>query len=46
MWLSILVAGLFVFGISYIIFKAIKTKSLPSNNYTPSDDIDQGKKDN
>ncbi|WP_160118438.1 hypothetical protein [Bacillus sp. V59.32b] len=32
-----------VFAVGYSIFKMIRTRKLPSNNYTPYDDITMGK---
>ncbi len=37
--------GLVVFVVCFSIFKAIKKRRLPSNNYTPFDDIERGKAD-
>lgn len=34
-----------VFGVSFSIFKTIRKRKLPSNNYTPFDDITMGKSD-
>ncbi|MCY8231655.1 hypothetical protein [Priestia endophytica] len=42
--LTILITSCFVLSIFYAVFKSIKTGNLPSNNYTPSDDIDFGRK--
>ncbi|MGM0837994.1 MAG: hypothetical protein ACQEV7_17800 [Bacillota bacterium] len=34
-----------VLAVGYSIFKAIRKRKLPSNNYTPFDDITMGKSD-
>lgn len=42
--LTILIISCLVLGVFYTVFKSIKTGNLPTNNYTPSDDIDFGRK--
>lgn len=43
--LSLLVGVVFVGLISLIVFRAIRMKKLPENNYTPFDDITEGRVD-
>lgn len=42
--LQILVGGGFVSAIAFFIFRTIKKNKLPSNEYTPFDDIQSGRK--
>ncbi|MBP1080234.1 hypothetical protein ACFFJQ_11610 [Bacillus capparidis] len=44
MVLQILVGAIFVFAISFPIFRMIKKGKMPNNSYTPIDDIDAGRK--
>jgi hypothetical protein len=37
--------GVVVFAVSFSIIKAIKKRKLPSNNYTPFEDIEMGRSD-
>lgn len=41
--MAYLFTAIVVFAVGYSIFKAIKKRKLPGNNYTPFDDITTGK---
>ncbi|MED4456340.1 DUF3951 domain-containing protein [Metabacillus fastidiosus] len=41
--MAYLFIAIVVLTIAYIVFKAIKKRKLPSNEYTPFDDITSGK---
>lgn len=39
------IIAIIVFAVGFSIFKALRKRKLPSNNYTPFDDITMGKAD-
>ncbi|MCM3541141.1 hypothetical protein [Priestia endophytica] len=42
--LAILITSCLVLSVFYDVFKIIRTLNLPNNHYTPSEDIDFGRK--